>query len=74
MDYLEDGCHKTHLEDEIRIHERFGSKVPTCCSVDGYVDIGTCYGTDRKVYTRIISQNSILILIRSRGRRSKSQT
>ena len=41
---------KTHLENETRIQERFGFQVPTCCSMEGYVDIGTCKGTNRQVW------------------------
>ena len=32
------------------INTKFGSLVENCCEFDGYMDIGTCKGTDREVF------------------------
>ena len=47
-----DECFKTDIEEMETINTKFGSLVENCCEFDGYMDIGTCKGTDREVFHR----------------------
>ena len=51
-DYNDECCFKTDIEEMETINTKFGSLVENCCEFDGYMDIGTCKGTDREVFHR----------------------